>query len=56
MVERGHALQMLLFSALPSLPFELLDGPPTPAAIEIARQRAAAARFVLDLVATTATP
>ncbi|MDT0352014.1 phosphotransferase [Pseudonocardia charpentierae] len=54
-VERGHALQMLLFSALPSLPFELLDGPPTPAAIEIARQRAAAARFILDLVATTAT-
>jgi hypothetical protein len=47
---------MLLFSALPSLPFELLDGPPTPAVIEIAWQRAAAARFVLDLVATTATP
>ena len=53
-VERGHALQMLLFGALPALPFELLDGPPTPAAIEISRQRAAAARFVLDLVATTA--
>jgi hypothetical protein len=28
-VERGHALQMLLFGALPSLPFELLDAPPT---------------------------
>ena len=55
-VERGHALGMLLFTALPSLPFELLDAPPTPAAIEISRQRAAAARFVLDLVATTATP
>ena len=52
-VERGHALQMLLFGALPSLPFELLDAPPTPAAIEISRQRAAAARFVLDLVAAT---
>ena len=44
---------MLLFGALPSLPFELLDAPPTPAAIEISRQRAAAARFVLDLVAAT---
>ena len=53
-VERGLALGMLLFGALPSLPFELLDAPPTPAAIEIARQRAAAARFVLDLVASTA--
>jgi hypothetical protein len=52
-VRRGLALQMLLFSALPSLPFELLDAPPTPAAIEISRQRAAAARFVLDLVAAT---
>ena len=52
-VERGHALQMLLFGALPSLPFELLDARPTPAAIEISRQRAAAARFVLDLVAAT---
>jgi Phosphotransferase enzyme family len=53
-VERGHALGMLLFAALPSLPFDLLDAPPTPAAIEVSRQRAAAARFVLDLVAGTA--
>jgi hypothetical protein len=53
-VERGHALGMLLFAGLPSLPFELLDAPPTPAAIEISRQRAAAARFVLDLVDATA--
>jgi Phosphotransferase enzyme family len=53
-VRRGHALGMLLFTALPSLPFELLDAPPTPAAIETSRQRAAAARFVLDLVAATA--
>lgn len=53
-VERGAALAMLLFAALPSLPFDLLDAPPTPAAVEISRQRAAAARFVLDLVAATA--
>jgi hypothetical protein len=52
--ERGAALAMLLFAALPSLPFELLDGPATPAAIETSRQRAAAARFVLDLVEATA--
>ena len=52
-VERGLALAMLLFGALPSLPFELLDAPPTQAAVEISRQRAAAARFVLDLVAAT---
>ena len=52
-VERGLALVMLLFGALPSLPFELLDAPPTPAAIQVSRQRAAAARFVLDLVAAT---
>jgi Phosphotransferase enzyme family len=52
-VLRGHALQMLLFGALPALPFELLDGEPTPTALSISRQRAAAARFVLDLVAAT---
>jgi hypothetical protein len=44
---------MLLFGALPSLPVELLDAPVTPAAVEISRQRAAAARFILDLVAAT---
>ena len=47
---------MLLFGALPSPPFELLDAPPTPAAIEISRERAAAARFVLDLVAADGRP
>jgi hypothetical protein len=52
-VRRGHALQMLLFSALPSLPFELLDAEPTPASLAISRERSAAARFVLDLVAAT---
>ena len=52
-VRRGHALQMLLFSALPSLPFELLDAEPTPASLAISRERAAAARFVLDLVDAT---
>ena len=53
-VRRAHALQMLLFTALPALPFELLDRPPTPALVDFARGRAAAARFVLGLVAVTA--
>jgi hypothetical protein len=53
-VERAAALAMLLFAALPSPPFDLLDAPPTPAAIETSRQRAAAARFVLDLVEASA--
>ena len=52
-VTRGHALQMLLFSALPALPFELLDAEPTPALVDVCRQRAAAARFVLDLATAT---
>jgi hypothetical protein len=52
-VRRAHALQMLLFSALPSLPFEVLDGAPTPEALAVCRERAAGARFVLDLVAAT---
>jgi hypothetical protein len=52
-VTRGHALQMLLFSALPALPFELLGAEPTPALVDVCRQRAAAARFVLDLAAAT---
>ena len=52
-VERGLALGLLLFAALPSLPFEFLDAPRTLAAIGISRQRAAAARFVLDLVEAT---
>jgi hypothetical protein len=53
-VARAHALQMLVFAAVPAVPVEMLDGPPTPALLEVARQRAAAARFVLDLVAATA--
>jgi hypothetical protein len=45
---------MLLFSALPSLPFELLDSEPTPALHAISRERAAAAWFVLEMVKATA--
>ncbi len=53
-VQRAHALQMLIFSGLSALPFELLAAPPTPDAFRIAAERAKAARFVLDLVDASA--
>ena len=53
LVRRAHALLMLLFSGLSAIPLEHLDAPPTPALEHIAAQRAASARFVLDLVAET---
>jgi hypothetical protein len=53
-LRRAHALLMLEFAGLSSVPFELLEGPPTDEAIRIATERAAAARFMLDLVADTA--
>jgi hypothetical protein len=53
-VRRGQALQMLLFSGIPSVPLELLDAEPTPAVVTTFHERAAMARFVLDLVAATA--
>ena len=52
-VRRSHALLMLEFSGLSAIPFELLDGPPSPEAVRIARERAVAARFILDLVDAT---
>ena len=53
-VRRVHALQMLLFSGVSAVPFEHLGGPPTPELHALAAERAAAARFVLDLVDATA--
>jgi len=47
---RSHALVMLLFSGLSAIPFELLGGPADVEAIRVARERALAARFILDLV------
>jgi hypothetical protein len=54
-VRRAHALQMLLFCGLSSLPLDDLGGPPTPERLRVARERAAGARFVLDLLAQSAT-
>ncbi len=53
LVQRAHALQMLLFSGLSAIPFEHLGKPPTAKLQRIARERAQAARFMLDLVAAT---
>jgi len=53
-LRRAHALLMLEFAGLSSVPFELLEAPPTDEGLRIATERAAAARFMLDLVAGTA--
>jgi len=52
-VRRGHALAMLFFHALPSLPVEDLHAPLTDALVARARARATAADHVLDLVEET---
>ncbi|MET0998463.1 MAG: phosphotransferase [Marmoricola sp.] len=52
-VRRAHALQLMIFTGLSTLPFELLDSPPTPALHEDAAGRAAIARLSLDLLAAT---
>ena len=52
-VRRGHALQMLIFTGLSSLPLEHLDAEPTPALHAVAAEKAAIARFSLDLVDAT---
>ena len=52
-VRRAHALLMLLFWGLSAPPLEVLFGAAAPPAA-VFRERAAAARFVLDLVDATA--
>jgi hypothetical protein len=53
-VRRAHALQLLVFTGYSTLPFELLDGPPTPERLALSAERAAIARFSLDLVDASA--
>jgi hypothetical protein len=53
-VRRAHALQLLLFTGLSTLPFDLLEVEPTPELHRIAAQRADIARFSLDLLDATA--
>lgn len=48
-VRRAHALQLLLFTGLSALPFELLDAEPTEQVRAMAATRATIARYSLDL-------
>ena len=52
-VRRAHALHLLIFTGLSTLPFELLDQPPTPELHTTAAARAAIARYSLDLLEAT---
>ncbi len=54
-VARAHALLLLIFTGLSSLPLELLDGPPAPETRALAQTRADIARFSLDLLDATNT-
>ena len=53
-VRRAHALQLMIFTGLSSLPLEHLATEPTPALHRIAAERAAIARFSLNLLDRTA--
>jgi hypothetical protein len=50
---RLHALQMLIFSGLSSMPFEHLDAAPSPQLTGLAANRAALATYCLNLVDST---
>ncbi|WP_028645222.1 phosphotransferase [Nocardioides sp. URHA0020] len=52
-VRRAHAVQLLLFTGLSSVPWELLGAPVTDALRDVADDRAALARYSLDLLAET---
>ena len=54
-VRRAHALQLLIFTGYSTLPWEYLGQEPTPGLHALAAERAAIARFSLDLVDATAT-
>lgn len=52
-VRRCHALLLTIYYAIPAMPFEHRDAAPTPALQRLHAERAAAARFVLDLLDAT---
>lgn len=52
-VRRAHALHLMIFVGLSTLPFEHLGAPVTPKLEHAAAERAAIARFSLDLLAQT---
>jgi len=52
-VRRAHALQLLIFTGLSTLPFEHFGEPSSPELMALAAERAALSRFSLDLLDTT---
>lgn len=52
-VRRSHALLLTVYYAIPALPFEHRHAAPTPALHRLYAERAAATRFVLDLLDAT---
>ena len=52
-VARAHALHLLIFTGLSTLPMEFLEAPPTPELAQMSRDRAAIARLSLDLIDAT---
>lgn len=52
-VRRAHALQVAIFTALSTIPFEHLGQDPTPELAQLAGERATIARFSLDLLDDT---
>jgi hypothetical protein len=52
-LRRAHALQLLIFTGLSTLPFELLEEEITPALQHLASERATIARYSLDLLDAT---
>ena len=52
-VRRAHALQLLIFTGLSTLPFEHFGEPPSDELIALAAERAALSRFSLDLLDAT---
>ena len=48
-VRRGHALCLLLMTGLSTVPFDLFNAPMTPEILRTAAERAAVARYALDL-------
>jgi hypothetical protein len=52
-VRRAHALQLMIFTGLSTLPFEYLDAGPTPELTELVAGRAEIARYSMALLAAT---
>ncbi len=53
-VRRAHALQLMIFTGLSTIPVEHFESPPTDALHRVAAERAGITRFSLDLLDATA--